>query len=105
MPTKTSFSIDIPSAFYVEYREGGHVLRIEMDFRDEIPVLSHRALCSWEPPHEEEPIPEAKKSEILEAVASYLHGDRRFSFELQGGHLVPSRTFKWPTIFKELPPS
>jgi hypothetical protein len=94
MSPNTTYSIHIPSAFFIEYRESDHVMKIDIDLRDTIPVLSHSAISSWEPPHENELISDEKRRQILGAVVNYLHDDRKFSFELQGGSLVPSRSFK-----------
>jgi hypothetical protein len=85
--------IDIPSAFHLEYREGDHVMKVEMDFRDEFPVLSHLAIRAWEPPFNDEPVSEARKREIMEKIISYLDKARKFKFEVEGGPLAESRQY------------
>lgn len=94
MTSKRLGSITIPSAFYVEYREGDHVMKIDMDMRDTVPVLSHKAIHSWEAPHTMELISEEKKKQIMQELVDYLVERREFKFEVRGGSLFPSCEFK-----------
>lgn len=90
----TDYFVEIPSTFYLHYSEGRKRLRIEMDFRDEFPVLSHRAVVSWDLPHSGDPISDEKRKEILEHIIYYLKDVRGFDFEVDGGGLVESKTYK-----------
>jgi hypothetical protein len=88
------FKVSVPSAFYLEYSEGEHMMRLDMDFRDEFPILCHRAILAWEPPFADEPVSDAKKREILANIIFYLNEVRRFKFEVDGGSFAESREYK-----------
>jgi hypothetical protein len=65
-------SIDVPHFYQLRYREGDHVMLIETDLREQIPWLSKKQLCAWEPPHEVEPISDEKREEILARAEQFL---------------------------------
>jgi hypothetical protein len=93
MTYDTDFTVDIPSTFFMEYREGNHVMKVEMDFRDEFPILTHRAIKAWESPFSNEKITTIKKCEIINNLIFYLNEIRRFKFEVDGGDIVESRIY------------
>jgi hypothetical protein len=90
---KQDYNVRIPSAFYLEYWEGEHMMKLDMDFRDEFPILSYRAIRVWEPPFADEPIEDAKKREILANIIFYLNEVRKFKFEVDGGSSAESREY------------
>jgi hypothetical protein len=94
MKYQQDFKANIPSAFYLEYREADRVMKVDMDFRDETPVVSHRAVRKWEPPFADESISKPKKSEIMANIIFYLSEIRKFKFEVDGGSLAESREYK-----------
>lgn len=94
MEFKKDFQVSIPSAFYLEYREGERTMKIEMDFRDWIPLLSYRSIHSWQAPFEGEPISDLKKQQIMENIISYLNDVRQFRFEVDGGVIIESKKFR-----------
>lgn len=93
MNSKKDIEVSIPSAFYLQYREADHVMKVDMDVRDEIPVLSCRSVRKWEPPFAGEPISDSKIKEILTNIIVYLNEVRRFKFEVDGGSFVESREY------------
>lgn len=85
--------IVIPSAFFLEYREDDRVMEVEMDFRDESPILSHRAVRKWKPPHDAEVLTDSERRQVMMKIIDYLHRERGFKFEVDGGSLVESRSY------------
>lgn len=94
MSSKQDFEVSIPSAFYLQYREADHIMKVDMDFRDEIPVLSYRAVRKWEPPFANESVSDTKIKEIMTNVIFYLNEVRKFKFEVDGGPFAESREYK-----------
>jgi hypothetical protein len=93
MEFKKDYDISVPSAFYLEYREGAKTLKVEMDFRDQFPVLSYRSIRSWETPYDGELISDSKRRQIMENIIFYLDKVRQFKFDVDGGSFVESRKY------------
>jgi hypothetical protein len=93
MEAEGQYKVAIPSAFYLQYWEGDRTMKVDMDFRDKYPVLSHKAIVSWEVPHNTEVLSSTKKRQIMENIIAYLDRIRHFKFEVDGGELVTSQRF------------
>jgi hypothetical protein len=75
------FSADIPHFNILQYREGDHVMNIEIDMRDSIPCLYLSSINQWEKPHDEEILSEDKRTSIFANVQYYLRKVRGISIE------------------------
>ena len=73
-----SCEISIPHFYCLEYREGERLLRLEIDFRDQVIVLDESLVTGWEAPHAKEPISRAEKKRILSNIRDYLIRERGF---------------------------
>lgn len=66
------YNVKINHFYCLEYSENDHVMNVEIDFRDPIPVLSIKTIESWNPPYDNEEISESKKQIIFENIYGYL---------------------------------
>lgn len=72
------YVIGAPHFYELEYREGDHVMSVEIDLRDPIPCIYKKTLVAWNPPHQDESVPEDKKEEILERLHEWLTRVKKF---------------------------
>lgn len=74
-----SYEISIPHFYCLEYQEGERLLRLEIDFRDQVVVLDKSLVTGWEAPHAKELISMAEKARVLSNIRDYLVRERGFS--------------------------
>lgn len=65
------FVVQIAGRFALHYIEGDHVLPIDVEV-SEVVIIHPESIQWWNPPFENEPIPDSKKREILANVLAAL---------------------------------
>ncbi len=71
MDNKT-YSIDVPHFYCLEYREADKKMFVEMDFREDIFILSTDLITHWEKPYENIRIEDKDKKRILFNIEEFL---------------------------------
>ena len=82
MTGQGDFAVEIPSAFFLLYRERDREMKVEVDFRDPMPRLYRSAIRTWQYPHESKTVTDDDRERILSNIATYLRDVRRFDFEI-----------------------
>ena len=69
--------------FELAYREGDHVLQVPIDWAGGgVVIIQFSEVRGWQPPHDSEPLPDAKRAEIRENLAASMRRMRTgFTFE------------------------
>ena len=76
------YKVDIPHYYCIEYSEGDHLMKIEIDVRDPIPYLDIAEVKAWALPYEKELLTKEKRQQILDNVYDYLTRIRGFKVEI-----------------------
>jgi len=72
--------------FHLGYKEGDHVALVGSELTGTLTLIYPKTLTRWEPPHENESMPDEKHKQILERIASALRWQNE-PFEFEGAFL------------------
>jgi hypothetical protein len=77
MPSNSNWTVEDVRSSHVRYREGDHVAVVPGEilgggFQQADYALYPNAFTGWERPHQNEPISELKKQEIIERISAAL---------------------------------
>ena len=66
------YSIDVPHFYCLEYCEADKRMIVEMDFREDIYMLSTELITHWEKPYDDIKIEDTEKKRILLNIEKFL---------------------------------
>lgn len=72
------YEIRIPHFYCLEYEEQGHLMLLEIDFRDQVIYLDKTLVTRWQPPNHEMELVPGEKARILNNIYDYLVRQRGF---------------------------
>lgn len=76
-----AYSISIPHFYYLEYKEKGRKLILDIDFRDPIIYLDISQIKHWELPNDAKKITLKEKRDIIERIYKELTKESMFEKE------------------------